>query len=80
MPAEVSMDSRTLTASQAERLRESLRPQLQYLRRLIARMEKVGFTSPDPLYERVKRAYDAMHDLHVHLHYHGCEASRRSKQ
>jgi hypothetical protein len=74
------MDSRTLGPEQTERLRESLRPHLQYLRRLIARMDQVGFVAGDPLYQRVKAAYNAMHDLHVHLHYLGCEASRLAKQ
>lgn len=71
-------DSRTLSASQAGRLKESLGPQLRYPSRLLNRMEKIGFLSGDPLYERVKKKYDATHDLHVHLHYLGCKASRRA--
>jgi hypothetical protein len=73
------MDSRHVTAEQAERLHKALGAHLRYLGRLHARMEKVGFVPGDPLFERVKKAHDAMHDLTVHVHYMECEASRREK-
>ena len=74
------MDSRAVIASQAEQLKESLGPQLRYLSRLVARMEKVGFVPSDPLYQKAKAARDAVHDLHVHVHYLECDARRRAKR
>ena len=74
------LDSRTLSTGQAERLKEALGPQLRYLGRLLARMEKVGFVPSDPLYQKVKAAHDAVHDLHIHVHYLECDARRRSSR
>ena len=71
------MDSRTLTAQQAERLQQDIMQHARYFGRLRARMEKVGFVPGDPLYERVKKAHDAMHDLSVHVHYLTCDLSKK---
>jgi hypothetical protein len=38
------------------------------------RMEQLGFTHSDPLYAAVCRAYDAMHELNVEIHYLSCES------
>jgi hypothetical protein len=32
-------------------------------------MEQVGFSLTDPLYALVDAAYDAVHRLHIHVHY-----------
>ena len=41
-------------------------------------MDKAGFVPGDPLYERVKKAHDAMHDLSVHVHYLVCETHQET--
>jgi len=37
-------------------------------------LEKVGFLPSDPLYVRVRLAYDAMHSLCMDLHYRSCKS------
>ena len=71
------MDSHNLSAEQVERLHRALGTHLRYFGRLQARMDTVGFVPGDPLYERVKKAHDALHDLTIHVHYLEREASRR---
>jgi hypothetical protein len=63
----------TLTAEQAERLHRALAEKLGYLTRLKARMERVGFRRNDPLFQRVQRAHDALHDLTIAVHYLACK-------
>ena len=71
------MNSRTLTVQQAEQLQQAISEHAQYFGRLRTRMEKIGFVPGDPLYERVKMAHDAMHDLSVHVHYLVCDLSKK---
>ncbi len=71
------MDSRTLTVRQAEGLQQAIAQHAQYFGRLRNRMEKVGFVPGDPLYERVKKAHDATHDLSVHVHYLVCDLVKK---
>jgi hypothetical protein len=40
-------------------------------------MEKAGFGIDNPLYQRVSKARDALHDLRIHVHYLACEAGRK---
>jgi hypothetical protein len=47
---------------------------LGYLNRLKRRMEKRRFPSDDKLFQTVLRAYDAIHELNVHVHYLSCES------
>ena len=71
------MDSGTIERWQAARLRDAVRPTLGYLYRLRERMTRVGFLPSDPLFQRVDRAYNAMHALFVELHYLSCEGGGR---
>jgi hypothetical protein len=63
------MQSADLTPEQASRIVAQLRPMLAYLRRLVTRMDKRRFPSDDPLFRVALRAHDALHELHVHMHY-----------
>jgi len=65
------MDAKDLTTAQAQAISKSLFDSLNYLF-LNSRMEKVGFKPDDPLYVKVKAAYDAVFDLSIDLHYRGC--------
>jgi hypothetical protein len=68
------MQSKDLTRRQADALSRSIHPKLGYLHRLRTRMEKTGFSIDDPLYQRVSKARDALHDLWVHVYYLACDA------
>jgi hypothetical protein len=46
--------------------------QLQYLGRVLRRMERLGFPLNDRLYQEVLGAYNAIHGLSVRLHYLQC--------
>ena len=54
---------------QAKKVKKPIGEQFRYLHRLKTRLEKVGFLVTDPLDQNVKKAYDAVHPLHVELHY-----------
>jgi hypothetical protein len=45
---------------------------LGYLNRLKHRMRRTGFPPDDPLLATVCRAENAMHELHVQIHYLTC--------
>jgi hypothetical protein len=47
-------------------------PMLNYLTRLLQRMERVGFPRNDPLYQSVKKAREAVLSLSIDLHYMSC--------
>jgi hypothetical protein len=47
---------------------------LGYLARLKKRMEKRRFPNDDRLLLTVLKAYDAVHELNVHVHYLSCES------
>jgi hypothetical protein len=40
-------------------------------------MDKVGFTSTDPLYGAACKAYDGVHELHILLHYETASGAGR---
>ena len=61
-----------LTRDQIHKIGEALHPLLEYLSRLLARMEQ-EFPANDPLLARVRAARNAMQDLTMVLHYIGCE-------
>jgi len=67
------------TREQAQQIRESLRPSLGYLERLIARMQQAGFPANDPLLARALTARNAIHDLGMALHYAGCNGVAKPK-
>jgi hypothetical protein len=66
------MKSDDLTPDQARALKNKLQPMLGYLNRLKHRMRQRGFLNDDPLLSAVCRAEDAMHELHVQIHYLTC--------
>ena len=67
-----AMDSRDITPTQAARLCEVIAPQLRYVGRLCARMERLGFRPSDPLYRAASKARNALQELHVTAHYCRC--------
>ena len=69
------MRSDDLTREQARALKNKLAPMLGYLNRLKKRMARRGFPPDDPLLIEVCRAEDAMHELHVSVHYLSCGES-----
>jgi hypothetical protein len=66
------MQSDDLTKEQARALKNKIRPTLDYLGRLKRRMVRRGFLNDDPLLTAVVKAEDAMHALHVEIHYLSC--------
>ena len=68
------MQSNDLTSEQARALKNKLHPMLGYLGRLKRRMVRRGFLNDDRLLAAVVRAEDAMHALHVEVHYLGCDS------
>jgi hypothetical protein len=66
------MDSRSLTCAQAEKIGKTIGRQLNYLRRLIKRMEHQRFPPKDSLYLEATAAFNAIHKLNVSLHYLSC--------
>jgi hypothetical protein len=68
------MRSDDLTPKQAQQLKATIRPMLVYLNHLKKRMEKRRFPADDRLFQTVLRAYDAIHELNVHVHYLSCES------
>jgi hypothetical protein len=71
------MDSSRLTKTQARQLCDALYPHYNHLFRLRRRMEQLGFTHSDPLYAAVCKAYNAMHELSVEIHYLSCDGVGR---
>jgi hypothetical protein len=66
------MRSDDLTRDQARALKNKLQPMLGYLNRRKRRMDRKGFPPDDPLLAAACRAEDAMHALHVEVHYLAC--------
>jgi len=73
------MDSDELTARQAESMRNALIPHVRYLYKLQTRMEKTGFPASDELFQATRRAYDAVQDLCMKLHYLSCKSGVGTK-
>jgi hypothetical protein len=74
------MCSDDLTPEQARALKNKLQPMLGYLNRLKHRMRRRGFPPDDPLVAAVCHAEDAVHQLHVQMHYIVCDASAGRKR
>lgn len=66
------MDSSSLTNDQIAALARIVRRDLRFLGKLRARMEQLGFTPGDRLYQVTTAAYNALHAMSVELHYMGC--------
>ena len=68
------MDSRKLTADQADRMVAGLAPGRRYISKLKARMEQRKFPADDKLYVLTLEAQRALQDLFVELHYLSCQS------
>lgn len=66
------MEHPRLTTKQAEALRDRIRPMLHFLHRCRRRLDALGFDEKGAVYQTVDRAYCALHDLHMRLHYESC--------
>jgi hypothetical protein len=71
------MQSNDLTPAQAGRILNQVHPTLVYLRHLLKRMNKRRIPNDDPLLQSTLNAYDAVHELHVHLNYLSCRSGVR---
>lgn len=67
------MDRTDVRKSQAKQISHALFPKINYLFRLRKRMEEVGFPPNDKFYLLVCKAYDAMQQLSVEVHYLSCD-------
>ena len=61
-----------LTRQQAEALARKLQPKIAYVVRVRERMDRVGFTPQDRLYQLLRKAEDALRHLAAELHYVSC--------
>jgi hypothetical protein len=61
-----------LTPKQAEAFRNKIQPMLRFLLFCKRRLDSRNFDPKSRLYGLVDKAYDALHSLHVELHYLSC--------
>jgi hypothetical protein len=66
------MNRPRLTPKQADALRDRIRPMLHFLFRCRRRLDALGFDEKSAIYQAIDKAYCAMHDLHMKLHYESC--------
>jgi hypothetical protein len=66
------MERPKLTSGQAGAFRTKVRPMLYFLFRCRRRLDARGFDQKGAIYQAVEKAYSAMHELHITLHYHAC--------
>jgi hypothetical protein len=69
----IGLTGNDLTLEQAERLRAKAAEMLRYLGALNKRIQQRRFPPNDPLVIAGREAYNAMHTLHVELHFLSCE-------
>jgi hypothetical protein len=69
------MRSDDLTNDQAWALVSALRPKLEYLTRLTARMDSQGFPPDDPLLRDALQAADALRQLSDRIRHLACKGS-----
>jgi hypothetical protein len=70
--AGAAMRSDDLTPKQADALKAHTRPKLRYLGAMLTRMHKRRFPPQDELLRSTQKAYDALYELNVRLHYLSC--------
>jgi hypothetical protein len=58
-----------LTPVQAAAFRDRIRSMLRFLSLCRQRLDTAGYDPNGPLYAAVARAYEAIHALHMELHY-----------
>jgi hypothetical protein len=61
-----------LTRKQAEAFRDKIGPMLRFLLFCRSRLDQRGFDSNGRLYKLVDATHDALHKLHMELHYISC--------
>jgi hypothetical protein len=66
--------ARSLTTEQAEVIQSRVEPATRYLCKLYARLNETGCPGDDSFRRAVEKAYGAMRDLSMELHYIGCQA------
>ena len=66
------MERPRLTTQQADALRDRIRPMLHFLYRCRRRLDALGFDEKGVVYRAIDKAYCAMHELHMTLHYESC--------
>jgi hypothetical protein len=66
------MERPRLTPWQAEAFRDRIRPMLHFLLRCRRRLDALGFEPKSPIFQAIDKAYCAVHDLHMKLHYESC--------
>ena len=64
-----------LTTSQAAAFQQRVEPMLRFLLLCRKRLDARGFDPNGKLYQAVSKAYDAMYQLHMELHYESCGRS-----
>jgi hypothetical protein len=71
------MNADDIDHDHANRLHVALFPGLNFLVRLLHRMEAKGFPPDDPLFKLVSAAYDWSHRLYMDLHYRSCSEAHQ---
>jgi hypothetical protein len=61
-----------LNTKQAEALRDRIRPMLHFLYRCRRRLDARGFDNKGAIYQVIDKAYCAMYEMHMTLHYESC--------
>lgn len=64
--------SKDVSPEHARQVADKVRPMLAYVGALRRRLELNGFPPDDPLFVSTQRAFDALQELHVRLHYLSC--------
>jgi hypothetical protein len=63
-----------LTPKQAEAFRQRIAPMLGFVHGCRRRLEARGFHPSSKVFQLVNAAYDALHSLHIELHYMACKS------
>jgi len=74
------MERPRLTTKQADALRDRIRPMLHFLHRCRRRLDALGFDEKGAIYRAIDKAYCAMHELHMTLHYESCDRGGRESR
>lgn len=67
------MNADNITTDQAAELFKRLFPHVNFVRRLVTRMEKLGFPQNNPLYVKARNADSAMRELYGEAHWRSCK-------
>jgi len=68
----MARDATELASEQAAAMQERIRDAMLYVGSLRERMDRRGWDPNDRLYQQTMKAYDALHGLHMWLHYASC--------